>query len=65
MKSYSSRELIKMLEADGWTLARVAGSHHVFKHNVKKGTVTVPHPRKDIPIKTVKSILSQAGLSLE
>ena len=65
MKSYSSREIIKMLEADGWIVARVVGSHHIFKHNIKKGTVTVPHPRKDIPLKTVKSILSQAGLSLK
>ena len=65
MKSYSSRELIKILEADGWTVVRIVGSHHIFKHDIKKGTVTVPHPRKDIPIKTVKSILEQAGLSLK
>ncbi len=63
MKSYSSREIIKMLEADGWTVVRIEGSHHIFKHPSKKGIVTVPHPRKDMPIKTFKSILNQAGLS--
>lgn len=64
MKSYSSREIIKIIEEDGWELVRVAGSHHVFRHKVKKGTVTVPHPRKDLPLKTVKSILAQAGITL-
>lgn len=63
MKNYSSRELIKMLEDDGWKIIRISGSHHVFKHGEKRGVVVVPHPRKDIPIKTVKSILTQAGLS--
>lgn len=64
MKSYSSREIIKIIEDDGWELARVTGSHHAFRHNIKKGTVTVPHPRKDLPLKTVKSILAQAGITL-
>ena len=64
MKSYSSRELIKILESDGWEIVRVTGSHHIFRHAVKKGTVTVPHPRKDFPINTVKSILLQAGLTI-
>ncbi|MFX1621009.1 type II toxin-antitoxin system HicA family toxin [Riemerella anatipestifer] len=51
-----------MIEADGWYLVRVKGSHHHFKHPVKKRLVTIPHPEKDTPIKTVKSILKQAGL---
>ncbi|WP_018130581.1 type II toxin-antitoxin system HicA family toxin [Effusibacillus pohliae] len=62
MKSYSSRELIKLIEADGWYLVAVAGSHHQYKHPTKPGRVTIPHPKKDLPIKTVKSILKQAGL---
>ncbi|WP_322789224.1 type II toxin-antitoxin system HicA family toxin [Carboxydothermus ferrireducens] len=41
------------------------GEHHQFKHPVKKGKVTVPHPKKNIPIKTVKSILKQAGIEIE
>jgi predicted RNA binding protein YcfA (HicA-like mRNA interferase family) len=57
-----SLDLIKMIEADGWYQVRVTGSHHHFKHPTKKGLVTVPHPKKDLPSGTVKSILKQAGL---
>ena len=63
MKSLSSREVIKLLEADGWYEVNVVGSHHQFKHPTKKGRVTVKHPDKDIPIKTLKSIEKQAGLT--
>ena len=41
-----SSEVIKRLEADGWYLAQVKGSHHHFKHPTKLGLVTVPHPFK-------------------
>ncbi|KAF1027092.1 type II toxin-antitoxin system HicA family toxin [Acinetobacter bereziniae] len=57
-----SLELIKIIEADGWYEERVRGSHHHFKHPTKEGLVTVPHPKKDLPKGTVKSILKQAGL---
>ncbi|MEF9955638.1 MAG: type II toxin-antitoxin system HicA family toxin [Acinetobacter sp.] len=57
-----SLDLIKLIEADGWCEVRVRGSHHHFKHPTKEGLVTVPHPKKDLPIGTVKSILKQAGL---
>lgn len=63
MKSYSSREVIAMLKADGWILQAVVGSHHHYKHPIKKGKVTVKHPCKDIPPKTLKSISIQSGLS--
>ena len=57
-----SLDLIKMIEADGWYEVRVTGSHHHFKHLTKKGLVTIPHPKKDLPNGTVASILKQAGL---
>ncbi|MFX6482093.1 type II toxin-antitoxin system HicA family toxin [Acinetobacter baumannii] len=57
-----SLDLIKMIEADGWYEVRVSGSHHHFKHPTKKGLVTIPHPKKNLPSGTVKSILKQAGL---
>ncbi len=57
-----SRALIRIVEKDGWYIARTKGSHHHFKHPRKKGLVTIPHPKKDIPMGTVKSILRQAGL---
>lgn len=58
----NSAALIKKIQADGWVLVHTAGSHHQFKHPVKKGKVTVPHPKKDLPIGTAKNILKQAGI---
>ncbi|OOF38324.1 addiction module toxin, HicA family [Rodentibacter rarus] len=58
----NSAKIIKKIEDDGWYLVNVVGSHHQFKHPTKKGRVTVPHPKKDLNIKTVKSILKQAGI---
>jgi predicted RNA binding protein YcfA (HicA-like mRNA interferase family) len=57
------RELIKLLEDDGWYQARMRGSHLQFRHAVKPGTVTVAgKPSVDIPLGTLNSILKQAGL---
>jgi len=61
-KAYSSAEIIKILEADGWQLNKAEGSHHQFKHPTKKGKVTVKHPDKNVPGPTAKSIWKQAGL---
>lgn len=58
----NSTKLIRLLEEDGWKQVRVSGSHHHFKHLVKPGLVTVPHPKKDLPAGTVNSVLKQAGL---
>ena len=58
----NSRELIKQVEADGWVLVRVTGSHHHFKHPTKAGLVTIPNPKKDLPVGTSRSILKQAAL---
>ena len=58
----NSAKIIKQIEDDGWYLVNVVGSHHQFKHPTNKGRVTVPHPKKDLPIKTVKTILKQAGI---
>jgi predicted RNA binding protein YcfA (HicA-like mRNA interferase family) len=57
-----SRALIRELERDGWEQHSVTGSHHHFKHSLKPGKVTVPHPVKDMHPKTVKSVRKQAGL---
>ena len=58
----TSAEIIRKLKDDGWVQVRVSGSHHHFKHSIKKGLVTVPHPKSSIPMGTLKSILKQAGL---
>ena len=65
MKSYTSRDVIKILNADGWYEVGCVGDHHQFKHPTKKGRVTVTHPRKDFPIKTLKNIEKQAGIKFE
>lgn len=59
-----SREIIQRLEADGWREVAHKGSHKQFKHPQKSGRVTVPHPKRDIPIGTLRSIEKQAGLAL-
>lgn len=64
MKKYSSRELVKILKDDGWFEVACDGDHHQYKHPVKKGKVTVPHPVKDLHPKTVKSIFTQAGIKI-
>ncbi len=51
-----------MLKADGWYEVNVVGSHHQFKHPNKPGRVTLKHPDKDIPRKTLDSIERQSGL---
>ncbi len=61
-KIYSSREIIQRLKDDGWYEVRVTGSHHHFKHIVKTGIVTVPHPKKQIGKGLLNSILKQAKL---
>jgi predicted RNA binding protein YcfA (HicA-like mRNA interferase family) len=60
-----SAAIIRRLEADGWFVFNVRGSHHQFKHPSKAGKVTVPHPKADLPIGTVRSIFRQAGLKWE
>jgi predicted RNA binding protein YcfA (HicA-like mRNA interferase family) len=63
VKVRDSKDLIKLVEKDGWYLVNV-GSHHQFKHSTKKGKVTIPHPKKDPSIRTIKSILSQAQITI-
>jgi predicted RNA binding protein YcfA (HicA-like mRNA interferase family) len=57
-----SWEVIKKLEANGWLEVAQKGSHKQFKHPKIQGRVTVPSPKKDIPIGTLKSIERQSGL---
>jgi predicted RNA binding protein YcfA (HicA-like mRNA interferase family) len=60
----SSADVIRALGRDGWVEIRVRGSHHHFKHWFKLGIVTVPHPRKDLPVGTLASLERQAGIKL-
>ncbi|MBM3727739.1 MAG: addiction module toxin, HicA family [Acidobacteria bacterium] len=57
------RDLIRLIESDGWVHVRTTGSHRHFKHDRKPHVVTVPgSPGDDIPIGTLKSIFRAAGL---
>jgi len=60
----SSREVIRRLIDDGWFEVAQVGSHAQFKHAIKAGRVTVPHPKRDIPLGTLKSVEKQAGIKL-
>jgi predicted RNA binding protein YcfA (HicA-like mRNA interferase family) len=57
------RDVIKLIEEDGWRLVKTRGSHRHFKHRTKPGKVTVAgKPSVDVPPSTLNSILKQAGL---
>jgi predicted RNA binding protein YcfA (HicA-like mRNA interferase family) len=57
------REIVKLIEADGWRLSRQRGSHRQYTHETKPGVVTIAgQPNKDVPKGTAANILRQAGL---
>jgi predicted RNA binding protein YcfA (HicA-like mRNA interferase family) len=57
------REVIRLIEQDGWYVVRQRGSHRQFKHHQKRGVVTIAgHPGVDMPRGTLNSVLKQAGL---
>lgn len=57
------REVVRLLEDDGWEVAQQQGSHRQYKHPTKKGRVTVAgKPGDDVPKGTLASILRQAQL---
>lgn len=62
ISTMNSKQLIKQLEADGWTLRGVKGSHHIFTHPCKAGHISVPHPKQDLGVGLVHKLLKQAGL---
>jgi len=64
MPSRKVRDVIKLVEDDGWRLVRTTGSHRQYHHPSKIGTVTVAgHPEQDMQPGTYNNILKQAGLT--
>ncbi|UHS62553.1 type II toxin-antitoxin system HicA family toxin [Agrobacterium vaccinii] len=59
-----SGDVISALRAAGWYEVATKGSHVQFKHTSLPGRVTVPHPKRDLPVGTLKSIEKQSGLKL-
>lgn len=57
------RDVIKLIEEDGWYLVTTKGSHRQYKHPTKPGRVTIAgHPSHDLAQGTLDSILKQAQL---
>ncbi len=57
------RDMIKLLDKDGWYLTRAKGSHRQFRHPTKRGLVTIAgHPSDELAPGTLNGILKQAGL---
>lgn len=60
------RDIIELLESDGWYLAATKSSHRQYKHRVKPGRVTIAgHDKDDMAAGTLNSILKQAALKGE
>lgn len=55
----NSKQIIRRLEAEGWELISIRGSHHKFRRD--GATLIVPHPRKDLPLGTARAIAKDAG----
>jgi predicted RNA binding protein YcfA (HicA-like mRNA interferase family) len=55
-----SKKIMKRLKKEGWTVARVSGSHHIMKHPDHAFLITVPHP-KELKEGMAKAIAKQAG----
>lgn len=56
-----SRDIIRRLQREGYERKSVEGSHHKYIHREKRRMVIVPHPKRDLPIGTVRSIYKDAG----
>jgi predicted RNA binding protein YcfA (HicA-like mRNA interferase family) len=60
----NSRQIMRALKAAGWEHVQTSGDHWQFKHPTRPGRVTVPHPKRDLPLGTLRSIEKQAGIKL-
>jgi predicted RNA binding protein YcfA (HicA-like mRNA interferase family) len=59
----NSRDIIRAIEKAGWVHVATKGDHWQFKHPTLAGRVTVPHPKRDLPIGTVRSIEKQSRVN--
>ena len=64
MRQISGRELARILQTRGWTLARVHGSHHIFTMTGQRERVVIPiHGNQPLKIGLVRSLMKIAGLT--
>lgn len=59
-----SKTIVKLMLSHGWEFVRSRGSHHVFRHSSDGKIAVVPHPKRDLPIGTVKALERATGLKL-
>ncbi len=62
MKKYTPKQIIRILEKEGWIEGRVRGSHHIFTKNGEPKIVVVSTSKKIVPIGTIKNIEKQSGI---
>jgi predicted RNA binding protein YcfA (HicA-like mRNA interferase family) len=63
MKSMSGKELAELLEANGWTLLRIQGSHHIYGQENNPSKISIPiHRNRDLKIGLLRSLLKTAAL---
>jgi predicted RNA binding protein YcfA (HicA-like mRNA interferase family) len=60
----NSREIIRAIQRAGWEHVGTTGDHWQFRHPTRPGRVTVPHPKRDLPTSTLRSIEKQSGVKL-
>jgi predicted RNA binding protein YcfA (HicA-like mRNA interferase family) len=60
-KSRKTADLVRMLEADGWSRVRTKGDHAQHKHPTKPGLVTIDLGQRELPVGTLRSVYRQAG----
>lgn len=65
LPSLTSKDIIRVLEKEGFVLDRIKGSHHIYYHPETRRRVVVPFHVKDLPKGTLLEILRQAGISKE
>ena len=64
MKIVSGRRMCRILEQHGWTLARIVGSHHIYRHAPTSRRTVVPvHGNQDLKPGTQRGIMRDAGLT--
>lgn len=65
LPSLTSKDIIRVLEKEGFMLDRIKGSHHIYYHPELKRRAVIPFHKKDLPKGTLLEILKQAGISKE
>ena len=65
MKSYSPKEIIKILEKNGWKLKNIKGDHYIYKKQGMPYETVIPFSRKDVKIGIMKDIERKSGIKFK